>query len=186
MAFAVLIPLANLPEDCHNLMYLLTSAMKSGGMSNSHSPKMRATSAIDEVAWGWTIPDVFRAVLPGALRPYVDRGWALEEKWSWMNKLNTRKRPRVDTYLSDWVPEAGKVMPGLLLNATMVEPGRPLVFSTTAFPCPNDSRGLMNFYDLYPNLNKPYDIRVNTAHPVRSLLTARARLSTSTACAIAR
>jgi hypothetical protein len=54
-------------------------------------------------------------------------------------------------------------MPGLLFNATMVEPGRPLVFSNTAFLCPNDPRGLVNFCDLYPNLTQPYDIRVNTA-----------------------
>jgi predicted acylesterase/phospholipase RssA len=132
-------------------------------------PRKTKTSAIDEVAWGWTVPDVFRALLPGVLTSYVDRGWALEEKWSWINQLHyilpngRRDNSKKDTFLADWAPASGRPVPGLLLNATIVEPGRPLVFSNTAFPCPNDSRGLKNFYDLYPDLKQPYDIRVNTA-----------------------
>src|SRR5262249_10244778 len=39
-------------------------------------------SAIDEVAWGWTNPDVFRAILPWFRHQFVDRGWALEQKWN--------------------------------------------------------------------------------------------------------
>src|SRR5262249_32873287 len=56
------------------------------------------------------------------------------------------------------------LMPGLLLNATVVETGRPIVFSNTNFP--NDEKdvtGLVNFYDLFPELHRGYDIRVNTA-----------------------
>ena len=54
-------------------------------------------------------------------------------------------------------------MPALLLNATIVETGKPLVFSTTDFPKKNDPRGLVNFYDLFPEQQRLYDIRVNTA-----------------------
>jgi hypothetical protein len=50
-------------------------------------------------------------------------------------------------------------MPALLLNATLVEKGQPLVFSSTEFPRQSDPRGLQNFYNLYPG----FDIRVNTA-----------------------
>ncbi len=120
------------------------------------------TSAIDEVAWGWTVPDLFRAILPWFRRQYIDRGWALEEKWSAVNQLHDSKH-RQDMFLGDWAPSLGESMPALLLNATVVETGRPLVFSNTDFPQENDSRGLVNFYNLYPQLGDRYDIRVNTA-----------------------
>jgi predicted acylesterase/phospholipase RssA len=119
-------------------------------------------SAIDEVAWGWTNPDIFRAILPWFRRRDIDRGWALEEKWNAIHELRDGKGGR-DVLLGDWAPTAGNSMPALLLNATLVESGAPLVFSTTDFPHENDHRDLTNFYDLYPSLKKPYDIRVNTA-----------------------
>ena len=119
-------------------------------------------SAIDEVAWGWTNPDLFRAVLPWFRRQYIDRGWALEEKWRAVHQLHDSQHRR-DVFLGDWAPSAGNSIPALLLNATVVETGKPLVFSTTAFPEKGDRRGLVNFYDLFPELQHGYDIRVNTA-----------------------
>ena len=125
-------------------------------------------SAIDEVAWGWTVPDVFRAISPWFRHAYIDRGWALEERWSAINKLHddhtNARLPRTrDALLSEWAPKEGIPMPALLLNATIIERGDPLVFSTTDYPKPNDRRGLVNFYDLFPDKRNTYDIRVNTA-----------------------
>jgi predicted acylesterase/phospholipase RssA len=128
-------------------------------------------SAIDEVAWGWTVPDVFRAVSPWFRSQYIDRGWALEQKWSAIHQLRYDKTQAAllpakrtkDVLLSDWAPQQGIPMPALLLNATIVELGKPLVFSTTDFPRGNDRRGLVNFYDLFQGHEHTYDIRVNTA-----------------------
>jgi predicted acylesterase/phospholipase RssA len=133
-------------------------------------PTNAAQPALDEVGWAWTNPDVGRAILPWFRTQYVDRGWALEEKWSAVHKLYRREErnflDRVgwsnhgkDTFLGDWSKDVETGMPALLLNATVVEKGQPLVFSSTEFPRPGDSRGLLNFYDLYPG----FDIRVNTA-----------------------
>jgi predicted acylesterase/phospholipase RssA len=119
-------------------------------------------SAIDEVAWGWTNPDVFRAILPWFRHDEIDRGWALEEKWRAIHQLRDAQGKK-DVLLGDWAAYPGRSMPALLLNATVVETGSPLVFSTTAFPRKNDKRGLINFYDLFPSLQSHYDIRVNTA-----------------------
>jgi hypothetical protein len=121
------------------------------------------TSAIDEVGWGWTVPDVFRAVVPWFRRKYIDRGWALEDKWRAIHNLRY-SNPRRDVFLGDWAPSENHLMPGLLLNATVVETGRPIVFSNTDFPNgEKDTTGLVNFYDLMPGLKGQYDIRVNTA-----------------------
>jgi len=121
------------------------------------------TSAIDEVAWGWTVPDVFRALLPWFRRPYIDRGWALEAKWRAVHNFQDSTGRR-DVFLGDWAPSVKHLMPGLLLNATVVETGRPIVFSNTDFPNDEkDTTGLVNFYDLFPALHRRYDIRVNTA-----------------------
>jgi predicted acylesterase/phospholipase RssA len=124
-------------------------------------------SAIDEVAWGWTVPDVFRAISPWFRHQSIDRGWALEERWKAIHDLHNHRQdadPRrtKDVLLSDWAPKPGIPMPGLLLNATIVERGEPLVFSTTDFPLKGDRRGLVNFYNLFSD-QKNYDVRVNTA-----------------------
>jgi hypothetical protein len=128
-------------------------------------------SAIDEVAWGWTVPDVFRTILPWFRSQYIDRGWALEQKWRAIHQLHYDKTEAAlltagrtkDVLLSDWAPNAGIPMPALLLNATVVESGEPVVFSTTDFPKENDRRGLINFYNLFSDRKNSYDIRVNTA-----------------------
>jgi hypothetical protein len=124
-------------------------------------------SAIDEVAWGWTVPDVFRAISPWFRHQSIDRGWALEERWKAIHDLHNHRQDAAphrtkDVLLSDWAPKPGIPMPGLLLNATIVERGEPLVFSTTDFPPKDDRRGLVNFYNLFSD-QKDYDIRVNTA-----------------------
>jgi hypothetical protein len=122
-------------------------------------------SAIDEVAWGWTVPDLWRVILPWfRTNRAIDRGWALERKWSAVNHLNDAGNP-TGTTIGDWANYAwdGK-MPALLINSMLVERGQPVVFSNTRFPAiPNNQARIANFYDLYPDQYLHYDIRVNTA-----------------------
>jgi len=133
-------------------------------------PDNAAQPALDEVAWAWMNPDVGRAIMPWFRTQYVDRGWALEEKWAAVNQTYV-PRPSwwrrlmsgdygMETWLGDWAKQTqDHTMPALLLNATQADKGQPLVFSTTNFPLKDDSRGLNDFYGLYPG----YDIRVTTA-----------------------
>ena len=143
-------------------------------------------SAIDEVAWGLTSPDFWRMIFPSLRRPVtIDRGWALEQKWAVVNGLSRgpsstnsgadSAQPCVgrnpgtsassledDTYLSDWAAK-GVQPPALIFNSMILERGQHVVFSTTRFPAKDDPRGIGNFYDLFPDVGKPFDIRVNTA-----------------------
>lgn len=143
-------------------------------------------SAIDEVGWGLTGPDVWRAIMPFFLPPELDRGWALEQKWAVVNGLSPEpalcasckvqpQPPCVgtnpksftepldnDTYLSDWAARRTQIA-ALVINSMLVERGQHVVFSTTRFPESRDPRGIVNFYDLYPDLKKVFDVRVTTA-----------------------
>jgi len=110
-------------------------------------------SAIDEVAWGWTVPDLWRVILPWfRTNRAIDRGWALERKWSAVNHLNDAGNP-TGTTIGDRANYAwdGK-MPALLINSMLVERGQPVVFSNTRFPAiPNNQARIANFCDLYPD-----------------------------------
>jgi len=120
--------------------------------------------AIDEVAWGWTVPDFWRTMAPWFRKNRtIDRGWALEKKWAAINNLDDTGDKR-GTMLSDW-SEAARAgnMPALLINSMLVESGQPVVFSNTRFPSTPRNFRIKNFYDLYPAQRGSYDIRVNTA-----------------------
>jgi hypothetical protein len=128
-------------------------------------PSKALQPAIDEVAWGLTVPDFWRAILPWfRLNRAVDRGWALEKKWAAINSLDDTGDHR-GTMLSDWSDAARNgTMPALIINSMLVERGQPVVFSTTRFPRERNDKGrIVNFYDLYPGEYLKYDIRVNTA-----------------------
>lgn len=136
-----------------------------------HPAENARASAIDEVAWGWTQPDVRRAVLPWFGSRTVDRGWALEEKWIAVNNLGTPRLGPIDrlfakraeghdVFLSDWA-RMGARLPALVFNSMLVERGQHVVFSTTDYPVKNDARSVVNFYSLYPG--DRFDIRVATA-----------------------
>jgi hypothetical protein len=79
-------------------------------------PENAAQPALDEVAWAWMNPDVGRAVLPWFRTQYVDRGWALEEKWAAVNQTYVPARPSwwrrlmsgdygKETWLGDWAEQ---------------------------------------------------------------------------------
>lgn len=103
-----------------------------------------------QVAWGLTVPDFLRVVLPVPMQlmtpfddpRYVDRGWALQQAIQKDALAASR-----DATLSDWTEGArrwtlGEVpdgdwmrapRPPVIFNATIAEQGKPLVFSTTNF-----------------------------------------------------
>ncbi len=160
------------------LSYARSYATQPCGVPTEEVVDRSAKSAIDEVAWAWVNPDVARAVVPWFRRQYIDRGWALEERWAAANELrqcgpSPTKLPdchlvndqqactQKETFLSDWGSLPNN-MPALLLNSTVVETGQPLVFSTTDFPRGEQPGGLRNFYELYPELGGK-DISVDTA-----------------------
>jgi hypothetical protein len=164
---------------------MIYAASFAGNVDRNCIAQNARTSAIDEVAWGWTSPDFWRALIP-LFRPHpeIDRGWALEQKWAIVNGLSPEPQCTVcttdqrtcighnpatfrspaenDTYLSDWAAR-GTAIPALIFNSTLVERGQHVVFATTRFPAPKDPRGIVNFYDLYANSGVPFDVRVNTA-----------------------
>jgi predicted acylesterase/phospholipase RssA len=144
---------------------MIYAASFAGKIGPSQVAKNARRSAIDEVAWGWTVPDFWRVLLPWfRYNRTIDRGWALEKKWAAVNQLDDTGGTR-GTMLSDWAKAArsGK-MPALIINSMLVESGTPVVFSNTRFPAtPGDNLRIRNFYDLYPHIRGHFDIRVNTA-----------------------
>jgi predicted acylesterase/phospholipase RssA len=127
--------------------------------SNEELLRQSETSALDEVAWGWTNPDVARALSPVHWSREIDRGWALERKWAEVNGLRDTHVGTADTLLSTWTEEG---TPALIFNSMIVETGAPIVFSNSDFARSGNGRGIKNFYDLYPDKNN-LDVRVNTA-----------------------
>lgn len=149
---------------------IIYAASFAGKIKPSEVAPNALQSAIDEVAWGWTVPDFWRTIVPWFRRNRtIDRGWALERKWAAINNLNDTGGTR-GTMLSEWseAARAGK-MPALLINSMLVESGQPVVFSNTRFPATKRNLPIKNFYDLYPGQRGAYDIRVNTAAPIRVL-----------------
>ncbi len=165
---------------------MIYAASFTGNVAANCTAENAQASGIDEVAWGWTSPDFWRAVFP-LFRPHpeIDRGWALEQKWAVINGLSpepscvfckVRDKPNCvgrnagnsldpvsnDTYISDWARQ-GTRLPALIFNSMLAERGQHVVFSTNRFPFKNDPRGIVNFYDLYPHQDRPFDVRVNTA-----------------------
>jgi hypothetical protein len=144
---------------------MIYAASFAGAIEPSQVAENARASAIDEVAWGWTVPDFWRTILPWfRYDRTVDRGWALEKKWAAVNNLDDTGRTR-GTMFFQWADAARRgSMPALIMNSMLVESGVPVVFSNTRFPAtPNDNLRIKNFYDLYPEMHGQFDIRVNTA-----------------------
>jgi hypothetical protein len=144
---------------------MIYAASFAGRVKPEAVPQNARQSAIDEVAWGWTVPDLWRVMLPWfRINRSIDRGWALEKKWAAINNLSDT-RDSQGSLLGDWADIARDgLMPALLINSMLVERGQPVVFSNTRFPVVKDDQArIANFYDLYPNQYLRYDIRVNTA-----------------------
>jgi uncharacterized protein YjbI with pentapeptide repeats len=86
--------------------------------------------ALDDVAWALAYPDFWRVFFPYTKAEkdrLVDRGLALEQRWS--------KRGNVHESLNDWRQgvEAGW-RPAVIFNSTFVETGEPFLLATTDMP----------------------------------------------------
>ena len=123
--------------------------------------------ALDAAAWGWTVPDVWRAVEPWTRRELIDRGWAMERAWTRIFQLRSGRQ---ETQLGDWALETHKTMPALILNSSIVETGHPVVFTTSSFADENAGQGataaIYNFHNIYP-LRPPYTYDVSIATATR-------------------
>ncbi|HWB98536.1 MAG TPA: patatin-like phospholipase family protein, partial [Bryobacteraceae bacterium] len=157
---------------------LIYTATFAGLVNPAQAVQNAEASAIDEAAWGWTQPDFWRAVLPWLRRRVVDRGWAVERRWSAVNHLGPWQPsawekftgakppkgvvyPKREVLLSDWAAK-GVALPALIFNSMIVETGQHVVFSTTQFPTNPDPRGIQNFYNLDSYKNN-IDVRAVTA-----------------------
>ena len=109
--------------------------------------KQADASSLDEVAWGLTYPDFWRAFFPLPIRgAQIDRGQALE--WAW-----AAHDPAVRASLATWRDDvAAGNRPASIFNATIVDTGEPLLIGTTRIGWDADA-GLRNFEDLYPGFN---------------------------------
>jgi hypothetical protein len=117
--------------------------------------------SLDDVAWGWVNPDVWRAILPWFRDPVVDRGWALERSLEANARVGDSDMR--DVYLSQWTRKLSteQQFPVFLFNATNVEAGAPLVFATTDYHGQEEVKDVSkSFYGLYKG---QYDVRVSTA-----------------------
>ena len=116
--------------------------------------------SLDAIAWGWVNPDIWRALSPWFRPALVDRGRSLEESWE-----NRAGEPLRKASLSAWGADVlGKKRPVFLFNATRVESGAPVIFSTTQFPSGQSKllsrpHQAISFHDLYKGL----DLAVTTA-----------------------
>jgi hypothetical protein len=85
-------------------------------------------SSLDDVAVALASTDLIRLLLPIPVPvtwAIYDRGWALETAFA---RRSTRPRAR----LSDWERDVrARVRPAVIFNATLVETGVPIFFSTT-------------------------------------------------------
>jgi hypothetical protein len=106
--------------------------------------------SLDATGWGAAHPDFARLLFPFALgllgnaeQAYkVDRGWALEQSWrAALIDPNNAVSKYINSNLSDWRDSVAKgLLPGTVFNATVVETGDPLLFSTVKLDLPTSSR----------------------------------------------
>ncbi len=123
---------------------------------------LAARSSLDGVAWGLVYPDFLRMVAPFLSEvPFfwkTDRGRALEFEWRRDADLNAR--------LGEWRRDAmeGK-RPGLVFNATIVDSGRPLLFSTIELS--QNLSVAKTFDDLYAGYDTPVTsaVRLSATFP---------------------
>lgn len=98
-----------------------------------------SASSLEASAWGIIYPDLLRIVFP-FIDMEFDRAWALEQAWRrqlkplWARAAPQQQEARLPM-LSDWMRRTAQgVLPGVNLNATVVESGQQLVLSTVDYP----------------------------------------------------
>ncbi|MCW5962612.1 MAG: patatin-like phospholipase family protein [Bryobacterales bacterium] len=83
-------------------------------------------SSIDDVAWGFLVPDLARAIFPWGRDREIDRGFALEQSLELHADVES-----LYMHDEDLVPHKGR--PAILINSTILETGEPIVFGTSSF-----------------------------------------------------
>ncbi len=119
--------------------------------------QLAGRSSLDGVAWGLVYPDFLRTMAPFLSEfPFfwqTDRGRALEHEWQ--RGVEGLAAQRLDQWRRDAL--AGQ-RPGVVFNATLVDNGRPLLFSTIDHD--QDLSVAETFEKLYKNR---YDAPVTSA-----------------------
>jgi len=123
-------------------------------------------SSLEAVAWGLAHPDLRRAILPinALLWPGADRGWALERALRKNAQFSPTDRPLAAVELQ-------KKWPVILLNATEVRTGDPIVFTNSDFPVPlpaiDPNHALHGFHEVYSgrDVNLESAVRMSAAFP---------------------
>jgi hypothetical protein len=116
--------------------------------------QLAGRSSLDGVAWGLVYPDFLRGAFPFLSEfPFfwrTDRGRALEVEWRRGVELRAR--------LGEWRRDAmmGR-RPGVVFNATMVDSGRPLLFSTI------EHDQSLSVAETFDRLYAGYDVAVASA-----------------------
>ena len=124
-------------------------------------------SSLSDVAWGLVYPDLWHAFVPlcyGFDGNCWDRGVALERSWGERLDRYPFAHGEAHHMRAAWKADAvAGARPGLLLNATVVDTGQPLVFGTIDLPvswtCEHQGAKPCNSENLLPG----HDLAVETA-----------------------
>jgi hypothetical protein len=148
-------------------MFFLANGLARGGppqvadLDDCPPVKHAQASSLDDVTFGLVYPDLAWTLFPflkGIGRWHVlegdnltsDRGKSIEDAWM-------RRPGLLEATLVGWQNEvAAGHMPALIFNATIVETGERLLFSTTSLgPSKDNTIGRKDFRQLYPQLDVP-------------------------------
>jgi hypothetical protein len=122
------------------------------------------TSSLEDVSWGLAYPDLLRVLFPVICWRFGGRGRALERAWMHTPRLQQLLAAK----LSDWFDgvRAGS-RPANIFNATLVETGDRLLFSTSYLPVGNPPTppARWDFHEFHLNDQKTQtlDVAVVTA-----------------------
>jgi hypothetical protein len=146
-------------------LYFSSRYQADGGITNLPDIVADAkTSSLEDVSWGLAYPDLLRVLFPVVCWSFGGRGRALERAWMHTAQLQQLLAAK----LSDWFAgvRAG-TRPANIFNATLVETGDRLLFSTTYLPvgAPPTPPARWDFHEFHLNdqRTQTLDVEVVTA-----------------------
>ncbi len=110
--------------------------------------ELAGRSSLSASIWGIVYPDFLRATFPlPVLDVGFDRARALEEAWRRPLRGDPRTTAPLDARLGEWAARtAAGTLPGMVLNATVVETGERMLFSTVAIPIARKALSFLEHY----------------------------------------
>ena len=127
--------------------YVCCRAQKDTSPSPAEAAKR---SSLDELAWGLGWPDFIRSLFPWFSANLIGRGRALEKAWVTNCSAGENRPSKLDEALSNWNDGVRNGdLPGLILNATLVESGERLLFGTTRFSGKDEVRARVDATELH-------------------------------------